>query len=787
MNYLVEKKFSFQSKAVDRESFGVVSFSGTEGLSRLYHFDITLVAESADLDMDGIMQEPASFFIHRPDGSRVPFHGIIAEFELIRAVGPCYLYRALLVPKLWRLTLSHHNQIFLDRSAEDIIAQVLQDGGLSTLDFEFRLQGSYLTWEYACQYAESHYAFICRWMERNGIYFFFDQGKESEKLIMTDSKLAHVPSGQGSDLSYAPVSGLEAAHLDEAIQSFVCKRQLVPQTITLQDYNYRKPSLAVRGKAQVTASGHGEQYYYGDHFRTPEEGDKLARIRAEEMACKAQQFHGASTVPYLMPGYTFSLQNHFQQKMNSAYLTLRVEHQGNQASSLLSGIQEQLTGYELESVYSNTFSAIASEVQFRAERTTRRPRFHGTINGRIDGAGSGQYAELDEQGRYKVILPFDRAERQGGKASAWVRMLQPYGGSDHGMHFPLHKGCEVLLTFIDGNPDRPVIAGAVANPDSPSQITSANQTMAKLTTSGGNKLHIEDKTGSERILMHSPQQGSFVRIGAPNDPMVRPLPSGTSAATSGGSGESGSAPGNPPAAGTEAAEKAPEGSEEGGAGWKFKTMEKDKEHFGIHLATDGLIDVEAATENKVILGEESTTIVGEEFHLNVLGYQHVVLGVESSFVIGGVTHYHFPSKWTLSADHKKMHEMETNISTQALFISDSHEKIMANKVAIYENSDKISENETAITAERQRITENATEINATKESLAAETTSIRGEVTRIDENVSDLNASKISMSAEITKMHSEINVIDGELNHVIGEQAKLSGESNYIVAMFIII
>ena len=785
MNYLVEKKFSFESKAVAKDSFGVVSFTGIEGLSTLYQFDISLVADSSDLDMDGIMQEPASFSIHRPDGSTVPFHGIIAEFDMVRAVGPCYLYRATLVPKLWRLTLTHHNQIFLNSKPDDIIGQVLKDGGLSSLDFEFRLQGSYVTWEYACQYGESHYAFICRWMERNGIYFFFDQSGESEKLIMTDSKMSHVASSLGTDLTYAPVSGQEALHLDEAIQSFICRRQLVPQTITLQDYNYRKPSLSVKGKAQVTANGHGEQYYYGDHFRTPEEGDKLAKIRSEELSCKEKQFHGASTVPYLMPGYTFSLVNHFQQKMDGEYLTFQLEHQGNQSSYLVSGIQEQLTGHETESIYSNTFTAIESEMQFRASRTTERPRLHGTLNGRIDAAGSGQYAEVDDQGRYKVILPFDRSGRSGGKASAWVRMLQPYGGSNHGMHFPLHKGCEVLLTFIEGNPDRPVIAGAVANPDYPSQITSDNQTMSKLTTSSGNKLHIEDKVGSERILMHSPEQGSFVRIGAPNDPMMRPMPV---AAAAGTGGESGGPSTNQPAVGAEPLEgSGSESGEEGGAGWKFKTMEKDKEHFGIHLATDGLIDVEAATENKVILGEESTTIVGEELHVNAVAYQHFVLGLESSIVLGGVTHYHAPAKWILSADHTKMHAMETNIASNRLIIGDSQEKIMANKLAIHENADKITANETSIAAEHQRITDNKTEINATVETITADATRLRGQVTNLDEDISDLNASKISMSAEITRMHSEINVIDGELNHVIGEQAQLSGETNYIVAMFIII
>jgi len=221
-------------------------------------------------------------------------------------------------------------------------------------------------------------------------------------------------------------------------------------------------------------------------------------------------------------------------------------------------------------------------VQFRPERKTERPRIAGAITARIDAAGSGQYAELDEHGRYKVVLPFDLSGRKDGKASAWVRMAQPYAGSDHGMHFPLHKGTEVLLTFIDGDPDRPIIASAVPNPETPSPVKDSNQTMAAITTGGGNKIHIEDRAGSERILLHSPQQKSFVRIGAPNDP--------------------------------------------DSPGWDFEHGKRTEENFGIHLATDGLLDITAETENKVILGEATETVV--------IGYSHNVLGVRGETIVG---------------------------------------------------------------------------------------------------------------------------------------------------------
>jgi hypothetical protein len=179
--------------------------------------------------------------------------------------------------------------------------------------------------------------------------------------------------------------------------------------------------------------------------------------------------------------------------------------------------------------YHNSFSAIPEDAQFRPERTAHKPKIAGTMHAHIDAEGSGEYAELDDHGRYKIRLPFDINDDHGdGKASAFVRMAQPYAGTEHGMHFPLHKGTEVLLTFIDGDPDRPIIAGAVPNPDTMSPVTSANQSESVIKTAGDNKIRIEDRVGTERIIMETPTDNTWVRMGAPNDP---PPPSDASASS----------------------------------------------------------------------------------------------------------------------------------------------------------------------------------------------------------------------------------------------------------------
>ncbi|MCK5097489.1 MAG: hypothetical protein KAR45_05265, partial [Desulfobacteraceae bacterium] len=167
---------------------------------------------------------------------------------------------------------------------------------------------------------------------------------------------------------------------------------------------------------------------------------------------------------------------------NRKYLVSEVTHEGHQTGYLLAGLSKALEQRDEAMFYSNTFTAIYSNEQFRAEHLSEKPKISGTINAKIDAASSGEYAELDEYGRYKVILPFDRSGRFGGKASAWFRMMQPYAGQNQGMHFPLHKGTEVLLTFIDGNPDRPVIAGAMPNPETSSPVTDKNQTKSVIQT-----------------------------------------------------------------------------------------------------------------------------------------------------------------------------------------------------------------------------------------------------------------------------------------------------------------
>ena len=307
---------------------------------------------------------------------------------------------------------------------------------------------------------------------------------------------------------------------EEAIKAFICRQKRLPNKVILKDYNYRKPSLDLKAEAVVDSRGRGNVYFYGEHFKTPEEGTELAKIRAEEIRCREKFFHGEGTASNLCPGFFFELDGHYRKGHNRKYLVVELEHEGSQTGAFWAGIGEESADKGKELTYSNSFTAIASDIQFRPELKTPKSRFYGTMNATVDAAGDGQYAELDDEGRYKVKLPFDQSDAGEGKASRWVRMSQPYAGAEHGMHFPLHKGTEVLLSFVDGDPDRPIIAGAVPNYETKSPVTAANQSESVIQTGGRNKIRIEDKAGSERIIMETPAAKSWIRMGTPNDPVV---------------------------------------------------------------------------------------------------------------------------------------------------------------------------------------------------------------------------------------------------------------------------
>lgn len=505
------RRFTFVSQALEEDAFEVVRFRGTEGVSRLYEFEITLVSENPEIDLRAVLRNPATLTIIREEGDARRIHGIPSQFEQLHEDAERVFYKTVLVPRAWHADLYRQNQLFLDKKVSDIIEEILRQTNLTSNDYESRLTATYSQWEYICQYGETDFDFISRWMEREGIYYYFQQTEEFEKLVITDNVSSHEDVPDTSTIEYHPPSSLRARE-EEVVRELICRQKMLPKKVILRDYNYRRPDLELRGEADVDPQGRGDVYSYGEHFKTPEEGNALAAIRAEEILCRESIFTGESTAPMLCPGFVFALTGHYRDAYNQRFLILEMEHEGDQSGALF-GEEGTAAGGSTGIVYSNRFTGIPADLQFRPERVTPWPHFFGTMNAKVE-ATDGQYAEIDDEGRYKVRLFFDQSDRSTAKASRWVRMAQPYSGENYGMHFPLHGNTEVLLTFVNGDPDRPVIAGSVPNPDTASPVNANTNTLCMIKTGGGNQIHTEDKLGGQLMKLQSPTDKTFVRIGA---------------------------------------------------------------------------------------------------------------------------------------------------------------------------------------------------------------------------------------------------------------------------------
>ncbi|WP_221795117.1 type VI secretion system tip protein TssI/VgrG [Oceanobacter mangrovi] len=505
-------RFTFAlSGAQQNEQLNVLRFEGDEGISRLYEFNIELLSANADLDIDSILQQPASLTLTQGDDSRV-IQGIVSRFDAVRQVNNQVLYKARLVPRLWELSLYHTNEVYLEMTVPEIIEQVLAEAGFESVDYDLSdLQGDYKKWPYKCQYGETHLDFISRLMERDGIYYYFTTGDAGEKIIFCDdfNMQADLPKPA---VEYSAAESLEINSRANVVYSFVTQQQRLPHKVLLKDYNDDSPSVDIMGEAIIddSASKSSEIYVWGQNIETVEEGERLAEMRAEQFRAGKLMFHGESAVNRLIPGFFFKLDGHFRKVCNRDYCLLALHHEGSDKRLLESSKAESGVAYF------NELTAIPADVQYRPALETHRPEIHGVLNAYVDAEGDGQYAEIDEEGRYRILLPFDRIDRDGGKASHWIRMSQPFAGERQGMHFPLRKGTEVLLTFVGGDPDRPVISGSLPNAGAPSIVNSENHTNSVIQTATGSKIEIEDKEGSNRIKFQTNQNNSYMHLGAPN-------------------------------------------------------------------------------------------------------------------------------------------------------------------------------------------------------------------------------------------------------------------------------
>jgi type VI secretion system VgrG family protein len=505
-------------------AFRVAGFDGEEEISRNYRFEIDLICEDPNVDLAKLIHRKATLTLSFNQTQKV--HGIIGAIELGGNPSPgIYTYHAVLVPGMAKLALSEQSQIYGTNGEINVVdvvtteltgsnARGTADASAARIDpafIDFILPNinDYPKRDYIVQHQESDLDFVSRLLEHYGIFYFFDHSLEQEKLVLGDNN-AVFGAVQSTGGSYGEAGGPAATlsfdqptgripHGDTTVHELIRKRRPLPRTLILRDYNYRVPQgmggkpMYLHAEAVVDPDGHGVVVGYGDHFRNHDEGQMLAKVRAQEMACTQETFTGTSDCYTFSTGHFFTLEDHFSDACNQKYLITKIRHQGGNRYRL-----DDPNSTAEEFAYRNEFTAIPAGTPYRPERRTPKPVVHGLMNAHVDAAGVGSRAEIDGEGRYKIRLPLDLAGSSDGMGSRYMRMTQPFSGgtsdsgNPSGFQFPLLKGTEVVCCCVNGDPDRPIIAGTVPNPKTRSPVSQENSTKNIIRTASGIRMEFDD-------------------------------------------------------------------------------------------------------------------------------------------------------------------------------------------------------------------------------------------------------------------------------------------------------
>ncbi|MDR1578403.1 MAG: type VI secretion system Vgr family protein [Deltaproteobacteria bacterium] len=534
MSHVNQISFTFDFLAHPELPAHVVKFSGQAHLNRLYNLSVaTLVPtkELANAQWSDFFGTPIRLTLRDDPGrgqgaqaGETTWTGLLSRMSAGARVGEFTWLELELTPSLGLLAGQIQNRVHLGLNCLDILKDSFQFGGLQADRFRFQAQANnYAPREFVFQYEQDLLDFVWRTLQFDGLGLYYEPGPEFEVAVITDAN-AHFPVLMDGDqelvLNSVASSGLLTGENRPAFD-FRVASSWPPKSLLLNDYNWEDPNRPLTVRLEVSPQGRGEAHLYGENFTTKEEGLRLAGIRREEILAGAELFHLTTKVVGFRPGVTFTLANHPWGGFNQRYLTVGTEFFGSQTGLLSSKLGLDLGREDL--TFSHNLTCLSLDRPYRPQANGPRKKIAGSLTAWIDGAGSGDAPEVDKYGRYKILLPMDVSGRGAGKASAWIRMAQPYVGNGYGQNFPLTPGAEVLLTFIDGNPDRPVISGALANAENISLVNAVNPHMSGLGTRGGSGLIFDERAGSQKIVMNSGSNRGTIalRSSSPSDALIQ--------------------------------------------------------------------------------------------------------------------------------------------------------------------------------------------------------------------------------------------------------------------------
>jgi type VI secretion system secreted protein VgrG len=510
MNFLLKKqKFTFKISGTSFD-MEVVELTLEERLSTPYRADLVLACEET-VPLENAIGKEGLLTIHGESSDRL-VHGIIHRFAQSGRRGRFILYDVRLAPQIWLLSQKQDSRIFQNQGVREIVPEILKEGGVLTDQTALRLQETYKAKEYGVQYQETDLAFLSRLLESEGIWYFFEQSRDKHVVVMADSRSAYKPVDGDSSVAFKQAEGMAAQ--GEVVYQFAMSTAIVPGKVSQTDFNYNTPSLPLASQQQGAKNQALEIYEYPGGYENPEAGQRLAKVRLQEMTSMQETGEGSSTCPRLAPGYIFRIKGHPTAAFNRDYLVVSVKHHGTQPQAL------EETGAPGAISYTNQFTAIPAETTFRPARKTPKPVIQGPQTAVVMGP-EDEEIYTDEQGRVKVRFHWDRGEAKDEKSSCWIRVSQFWAGEGWGAMFLPRKGQEVIVSFLDGDPDRPIITGRVYNGANPTPHAlpdhKTKSTILSQSTEGGggaNELSFEDAQGSEEVYLHGQKN---LRIQVEND------------------------------------------------------------------------------------------------------------------------------------------------------------------------------------------------------------------------------------------------------------------------------
>jgi len=505
MTYTQENRLISVETPLGKDVLLLQGFTGREGISRLFHFQADLLSTNNAISFANIVGERVTIKVRLADESERYFNGFVSRFAQSGSDVRFTHYQMEVVPWLWFLTRNADCRIFQNMTIPDIVQQVFKDRGFT--DFKNSLTGSFETREYCVQYRETDFNFVSRLMEQYGIFYYFEHEEKKHTLVLANSPTAHQPCPHQSKARYDHVVG--DWHDEDVVTSWQVEQELRTGKYTLTDYNFETPSTSLLSSDPTVFSVDGntkyEIYDYPGIYLTKSQGDTITKIRMQEEETPHLVATGTSVCRVFTSGYKFNLLEHFRKDMNEEYVLTEIQHTATVRESYTLG--DATTGEQ----YTNHFTCIPASVPYRPPRITPKPFVQGPQPALVVGK-SGEEIWVDKYGRVVVQFYWDRVGKDNEKSSCWVRVSQPWAGKNWGAMWIPRIGQEVIVSFLEGDPDRPLITGRVYNAeqtvpyDLPDHQTVS--TFKSRSSKGGgsdnfNEIRFEDKKGSEQIFINA--------------------------------------------------------------------------------------------------------------------------------------------------------------------------------------------------------------------------------------------------------------------------------------------